>query len=119
MHELLGGARVSRYNHALLGKVDLGVQFVDRHPVLEGAVKPIGLFDEHDPRIWVRLEPVDHFSEGWAAAPLGGLHVHVFLHDRKALASGVVLQQLDLRGNRIAFPLLFLRGDARIDHRLS
>ena len=95
------------------------VELVDRHPILEVAVEPVGLLDQHDANQRMRLEIGDHFAEGGAASLLGGLHVHVFLHDRKAVGGGVFLEQLQLRRDREALLLLLLGGDAGIDHRVA
>ena len=46
MHELLGGARVARQDDVLLDEVDLEIELVDRHPVLEIAIEAVGLLDQ-------------------------------------------------------------------------
>ena len=91
VHELLRGARLARQDDAFLGEVDLGVEFVDRHPVLEVAVEPVGLLDQQHAHSRMRLQPGDHLAEGGAAGLLGRLHVHIFLRHREALRRRVVL----------------------------
>jgi len=118
VHELFRGARIAREHHTFLGEMDLDVEFVQRHPVLEVAVEPVGLLDQHHADRRMALEIGNHLAEGGAAGLLGGLHVHVFLRHREALRRGVFLQQLQLRRDREAFLLLLLGGDAGIDHRL-
>ena len=118
VHELFRGARLARQHHAFLGEMDLDLKLVHRHPVLEVAVEPVGLLDQHHAHRRMRLEIGDHLAEGGAAGLLGGLHVHVFLRHRDALRRRVFLEELQLRRDREALLLLLLRGDAGIDHRL-
>jgi hypothetical protein len=96
----------------------LHVQLVHRHPILEVAVEPVGLLDQHHANRSVRLEISNHLAEGGAASLLGGLNVQIFLRPRKAVSGGVFLEELQLRRDREALLLLFLGGDAGIDHRL-
>ena len=118
VHELFRGSRLARQHHAFLREVDFHVEFVDRHPVLEVAIEPVGLLDQHHADGRMRLEIGDHLAEGGAAGLLGGFNVDVFLRHREAVRRRVFLQQLQLRRDREAFLLLFLGGDAGIDHRL-
>ena len=118
VHELFRRARVARQNHAFLGEVNFDLKLVDRHPVLEVAVEPVGLLDQHHAHGRMRLEIGDHLAKGGPAGLLGGLHVHKFLGDREAVRRGVFLEELQLCRDREAFFLLFLGGDAGVDDRL-
>ena len=86
VHELFRGARLARQHHAFLREVHFHVQFVDRHPILEVAIEPVGLLDQHHADGRMRLQIGDHLAEGGAAGLLGGLHVDVFLRHREAVA---------------------------------
>ena len=108
----------ARQHHAFLGEVNFDLKLVDRHPILEVAVEPVGLLDQHHADGRMRLEIGDHLAEGRAAGLLGRLHVHVFLHHRETVGRRVFLEELQLRRDREALLLLLLRGDAGIDHRL-
>jgi len=57
------------------------------------------------------------FAKGGAARGLGGFNVNVFLRDGYTFLCGVVFEHLDLRRDGIALFLLFLGGNAGIDHR--
>jgi hypothetical protein len=46
VHELFRRARAIGEYDALFGEVDLGVEFVDGHPVLEITVEPVSLLDQ-------------------------------------------------------------------------
>jgi hypothetical protein len=118
VHELFRGSRLTRKHHSLLWEVHFHIQFVDRHPILEVAIEPVGFLDQHDADERVRLKIGDHFVESDAAGLLCSLDVDIFLRDREAIFCCVFLEQLQLRRDREAFLLLFFRGDARIDHRL-
>ena len=91
--------------------MDLGIQLVDRHPVLEVAIEPVGLLDQDHPHVRMRPQPGHHLAEGAAAGLLGGLDVHILLRHGEALGGGVVLEQLQLRRDRVALLLLLLGGD--------
>ena len=93
VHEFFGGPRLTREHHSFFRKVDLRIEFVDRHPILEVAVEPIGFFDEDHAHVGMRPQPGDHFAEGGAAGLLRSLHVHIFLRHRQAPGSGVVLNR--------------------------
>ncbi len=58
-----------------------------------------------------------HLAEAGAAGLLGGLRVHEFLGDAKALHRRVVFQELELRRDREILFLLFHRGDPGIKNR--
>ncbi|MCO5156828.1 MAG: hypothetical protein M9945_08745 [Aquamicrobium sp.] len=116
VHELFRRPRLARQHNAFLRKVDLGVQLVDRHPVLEVAIEPVGLLDKDHPHIGMRPQPSHHLAESAAAGLLGGLDVHILLRHGEALSGGVVLEQLQLRRDRVALLLLLLGGDTRVDH---
>ena len=118
VHELFRGSRLARQHHAFLREVHFHVEFIDRHPILEVAIEPVGLLDQHHANGRMRLEIGDHLAEGGAAGLLGGFNVHVFLRHREAVRRRVFLEQLQLRRDREAFLLLLLGGDAGIDHRL-
>ena len=109
----------ARQHHAFLGEVHLNVQLVHRHPVLEVAIEPVRLLDQHHADGRMRLQIGDHLAEGSAAGLLGGFDVDIFLRHREAVRRRVFLQQLQLRRDREAFLLLLLGGDAGIDHRVA
>ena len=84
---------------------------IHRHPVLEVAVEPVGLLDQHHAHGRMDLQIRDHFAEGGAADLLGRLNVYVFLRHSEALRRRVVLEQLvviaDQRGGTLrAFKVL-------------
>ena len=87
---------VAGQDHAFLREVDLGVKFVDRHPILKVPVEAVGLLDEDYPNIGMRPQPSNHLAESGAAGQLCGFHVHIFLGNREPLGGCVVLQQLQL-----------------------
>ncbi|KQY28269.1 hypothetical protein ASD38_16400 [Caulobacter sp. Root487D2Y] len=95
--------------------MDFDAEFVDRHPVLEVAVEAIGLLDEEDPDCRVLPEERQHLGEIRAAALFGGLDVDVLCDNRYAVDVGIVLEKLELGGDREAFSLLLLGGDSRVD----
>jgi hypothetical protein len=99
--------------------VHLHVQFIHRHPILEVAVEPVGLLDQHHANGRMRLEVGDHLAEGGAPSLLGRFHVHILLHDRKPVRCGIFFEELQLRRDREALLFLLFRGDAGIDHRLA
>ena len=98
--------------------MNFDIQFVHRHPVLEIAVEPVGLLDQHHAHGRMGLQIGDHLAEGNAACLLGSLNVYIFLHHREALRRRIVLEEFQLRRDREPFFFLLLRGDAGIDHRL-
>ena len=108
VHELFRRARLAGKHDALLWEVHFHVEFVHRHPVLEVAVEPVRLLDQHHANGRMRFEIGHHLAEGAATGLLGGLHVHIFLHDHEAIRSGVFLEQLQLRRDREALLLLLL-----------
>ena len=118
VHELFRRTRLPRQHHALFREVYFDLKLVHRHPVLEVAVEPVGLLDQHHANRRMGLEVGDHLTEGGPACLLGRLYVHVFLRHREALRRGVFLQQLQLRRDRETLLLLLLGGDASIYHRL-
>jgi hypothetical protein len=118
VHELFRRARLPRQHDALLGEVNFDLQFVDRHPIFEVSVEPVGLLDQHYADRRMRLKVGDHLAESGAAGLLGGLHVHVFLRHREALRRRIFLKELQLRRDREALLLLLLRGDAGVGQRL-
>ncbi|RWL44485.1 MAG: hypothetical protein EOR60_17840 [Mesorhizobium sp.] len=98
--------------------MDLDIQFVERHPVLEIAVEAIGLLNQDDSHAGVLAQVFDHFTEVGSSAALGGLDIDVFLDDAELLLKGVLSQELALRRNGEALFLLLFRGHARIKERL-
>ncbi|MDP7155743.1 MAG: hypothetical protein QF705_04775 [Arenicellales bacterium] len=96
MHELLGGSGIGGEDDVLLGEVDLQFQLVQGHPVLQVAVKAVGLLDQDDAGLRMLAKIVHHLAEAGAAGLLGGLHVDVLLDDVEAFGQGVVAQQLEL-----------------------
>jgi hypothetical protein len=94
------------------------VELVDRHPILEVAVEPVGLLDQHHAHCRMRLQIGHHLAEAGAASLLGRLHVHIFLHSRETISDGIFLKELQLRRDREALFFLFLRRDAGVDDRL-
>ena len=117
MHELLGGAGVAGQHHVLLDEVDFDVEFVERHPVLEVAVEPVGLLDQHRPAGERPLRKAT-ISPNGAPGLLGGLDVHELAQDGEAVVRRVLPEQLQLRRDREALLLLLLGGDAGIEDSL-
>jgi hypothetical protein len=77
MHELFRGTLIAREHHAFRREVHLHVRPVrPPSPILEVAVEPIGLLDQHHSNRRMRLEMGDHLAEGRAARPL---HIHIFM----------------------------------------
>ena len=98
VHELFRRARVGREHRALLGEVDLDIQLVERYPILEIAIEPVGLLHQHHPRAGMLAQIFDHLAEIGASGALGGLDVDIFLGDLEAVPRRVIAQQLALRG---------------------
>jgi hypothetical protein len=105
------------YHHAFFSEVHFYVEFIDRDPILEVAIEPVGFFHQHYADGSVRLEIGHHLAEGGAARLLGGFHVNIFLNYRKPVRRRIFLKQLQLRRDREALLFLLLGGDAGIDHR--
>jgi hypothetical protein len=104
VHELVGGPGLVGEDDALLDEVDLQVELVEDHPVLEVAIAAVGLLDEDRAAgCPVLLQPGQHLGEVGAARPLGGLHVDV------------AVEEALVGGDGKAFALLLLRGDTRVD----
>jgi hypothetical protein len=72
--------------------VHFHVEFIDRHPVLQVAIEPVGLLDQHHANGRMRLEVGDHLAEGGAAGLLGGFNVDVFLRHRKTVRRTMALR---------------------------
>ncbi|MER8517684.1 hypothetical protein NKH47_32950 [Mesorhizobium sp. M1060] len=106
MHELFRGSRVARQHHALLGKVDLDIEFVESHPILEVAVEAIGLLDQDDAYARMLAQIFDHLAEVGPPGVLGGLDINIFLNNAKLPLKSIFSQQLALRRDRKAFFLL-------------
>ena len=98
MHELLGGAGVARQDDVFLDQVDLDLELVEGHPVLEVAVEPVGLLDQQDADGRMRLEEREHLAEPGAAGPLGGLDVHELCATAKPLRRGVSCRSFSWAG---------------------
>ena len=99
---------VAGQDHAFLREVDLGVKFVDRHPILKVPVQPVGLLDQDGPNPRIGPQKRDHLGEAGAARLLRRFNINVFLDGRQPFAYGVLLQQLELRRDREPFLFLFL-----------
>jgi hypothetical protein len=56
----------------------------------------------------------DHLAERGAAGLLGCFDINELFGDRQLAARSVRSQQIELGGNREAFALLILRGDASV-----
>ena len=82
---------VAGKDHAFLREVDLGVEFVDGHPILEIAIEPVGFLDKQDANGRMRLQIRNHLAEGSTAGLLGRFNVHIFLRHREALRRRIVL----------------------------
>jgi hypothetical protein len=98
--------------------VDFYVKFVDRHPILEIAVQPVGLFDQQHAGCRMRLQIGNHFAEGGAARLLGRFHIHIILGDDEALRCPVFPQDLQLRWDREPLLFLLLGRHAGVEDRL-
>ena len=72
--------------------MDLQIQLVERHPVLEVPVEPVRLLDEEFPAGGCLSEEVEHFAEAGPASLLGGLHVHELTNYRQTTSLGIVAQ---------------------------
>ena len=96
--------------------MDFDVQIVEHHPVLEVAVKPVGLLDQQDPNRRALPKVGDHVGEADTARLFGRLDVNVLLLQPKAVHGSVVAQQLELRRDREAFLLPLLGRDAGVEH---
>ncbi|HEY1144138.1 MAG TPA: hypothetical protein VGE68_08910 [Sphingomicrobium sp.] len=71
--------------------MDLEVELVDRHPVAQIPVKPVGLLDED--RVDRRMAPQigEHLVELGSPGRLGGLDVDIFADDPDAVQFGIAL----------------------------
>ena len=110
MDELLGRAGVVGEHHALLHEMHVDVERVDRHPVLQVAVQPIGLLDEDD-RLGLPLlaQGGQHLPELGAPRALGRLDVGVLVQHVEAVLLGVGPEQVELGGDGEALALLLTR----------
>jgi hypothetical protein len=116
VHELVGGPGLVGEDDALLDEVDLQVELVEDHPVLEVAIAAVGLLDEDRAAgCPVLLQPGQHLGEVGAARPLGGLHVDELLDHLEPLVVNVAVEEALVGGDGKAFALLLLRGDTRVD----
>ncbi|MEQ1909546.1 MAG: hypothetical protein ABMA15_12025 [Vicinamibacterales bacterium] len=76
----------------------LDAELVDRHPVLDIAIEPVGLLNEKDAAgRRIAAQERDHVAEGLTAGTLGGLDVLELLNDVNVFAACVLGQQLALR----------------------
>nr|WP_245441971.1 hypothetical protein [Mesorhizobium hawassense] len=94
--------------------MDFHIQFIERHPVLQVAIEPVGLLDQHASNAGMLSQVFDHFGKVGPAGGLGRLDVDKLLHNVEPLLQGVVTQQLALRRDGEAFLILLLGGDARV-----
>jgi hypothetical protein len=74
--------------------VQLHIQFVQCHPILEIAIQPIGFLDQYRAHGAMRLEIGHHLAERGAASLFGRLYVHVFLRHLETLLGGIFPEQL-------------------------
>nr|WP_037517750.1 hypothetical protein [Sphingomonas sp. LH128] len=119
VHELFGGSGLPRQGNALLHQMDFGIKLVDRHPVAQVAIEAVGLFNENGLHGAVLAQEPDHLAEIGAPAVLSGLDVHIFGGNGEAIGFGMVVQQLELGGDRKALALLLSGRYARIDYRFG
>ncbi|TIV88967.1 MAG: hypothetical protein E5V93_00270 [Mesorhizobium sp.] len=88
--------------------MDFDIQLIKSHPVLQVAIKPVGLLDQDASNAGMLSQIFDHFGEVRPAARLGRLDVDKLLHNLEPLLQGVVAQQLALRGDGESLLLLLL-----------
>ncbi|HEX5367802.1 MAG TPA: hypothetical protein VFY10_00125 [Dehalococcoidia bacterium] len=88
--------------------MNLDVEFVDRHPILDVAVKAVSFLDQEDSaRRGFLSEESNHFAKRRATGALRRLDVFEFLNDVDALTLRVFGQQLPLRWDGKSLFLLF------------
>ncbi|MCM8731962.1 hypothetical protein NFE57_13415 [Hephaestia sp. MAHUQ-44] len=90
VHELFGRTRFLGKDDPFLREMDLQIELVDRHPIFEVAVQPVGLLDENRVHGRVLLEVLEHGVETGAAALFRGFDVDKFFHDREAVERRVI-----------------------------
>ncbi len=115
VHELLVRAGVLGEHLVLLHEVNLDVEFIETHPVLDVAVETVGLLDEDDPAGGLLPQEGDHFTKCFPASLLRGLDVREFLDNLKVMNAGVIAEELELGRDRVAFLFLLLRADTGVD----
>nr|WP_066766982.1 MULTISPECIES: hypothetical protein [Sphingobium] len=106
VHEFFRRPRFPRQDNALLHEVDLGFQFVDRDPILEIAVEPVGFLDQNSVDHFALSQEPDHLVKAGPAALLGRFDINIFTCDDESIGDGVFAQQLELGRNRKALALL-------------
>jgi hypothetical protein len=74
--------------------MDLDFQSVDRHPILEVAVEPVGLLDQNRSDARMGSDVAKHFLESGTTGALRGLHVNMFRGNRYAVLSRILSHQL-------------------------
>ena len=88
--------------------MDLDVQIVDRHPVLNVPIEPVRLLDQENAARGGGLSKEgDHLAECRAAGALGGFDIFELLQNVQSLTVGVLRQQCPLRWDRKALFLFF------------
>ncbi|MDE8652122.1 hypothetical protein PYV00_10385 [Novosphingobium sp. H3SJ31-1] len=97
--------------------MDVQLEIVDRDPVLEVAIKPVGLLDQDGLHVLMGLEIAQHRGEIRAAGTLGGFDIDELGSDRKAVGDRILAQKFLLGGNGESLPLLFRGRDPRIEYR--
>ena len=90
------------------------VKLVEEHPILEVAIKTVGLLNQQSTDAGMLLEVIHHLVEIQAAACLRRLHVDKFFLNDEAVPAGIGLQELLLRGDGKSLHILLFGGDARI-----
>ena len=118
--ELLRRPRVLGEDDPLLHEVDLEpVHLVERDPVLEVSVEAVGLLDEEDTAGRGLGKKGEHLAEAGAPGALGCFNVDELLHDAEVVGDGVLPEELLLRRDGEALPLLVLGRHACVHHRVA
>nr|WP_245987740.1 hypothetical protein [Sphingobium fluviale] len=119
VHEFFRRSGFPGQDNALLHEVDLGIQFVDRHPILEIAVEPVSLLDQNGVNHLALSQEPDHLVEAGPATLLGRFDIDIFTSHDEPIGDGVFAQQLELGRNRKALALLLARRNPGVDDRLG
>ena len=90
MDELLRRTGIARKDDSFFDQVDLQIEFVKSHPILEIAVKPVSLFHQDKAAGRILLQDRHHLAKAGLSCLLCGLHVDELPDDGEPLHVGVI-----------------------------
>lgn len=72
--------------------MDLEVQVIDRHPVLDVAIEPVGLLDEDGETGRICLEEREHVPKAAPSGLLGRFDVYELANDRQVMLTSILVK---------------------------